>query len=168
MTTKLVTVYIMVCACDDERYGNNKKVEVMMFDASRRSFTHVIRFCGYFPFSRAHGPHSTLPDFSLILQLLSPFTRLHFLCVWLQLCSKVKNLNPGYPDWWKTKCFLAWNELDIKQNSPQPNFHWGIGVDEATKTFSLKWARQQKKTHLQPNINTEHFYWALLQVESNL
>jgi hypothetical protein len=31
-----------------------------------------------------------------------------------------------------------------------------------------KWARQQKKTHLQPNINIEHFYWALLQVESNL
>jgi hypothetical protein len=36
----------------------------------------------------------------------------------------------------------------MKQNSPQPNFHWGIGVDEATKAFSLKSARQQKKNSL--------------------
>jgi hypothetical protein len=71
MTTKQVTVYIMVCACDDERYGKNKKVEVMMFGASRRSFTHVIRFCGYFPFSIAHGPHS------LYLTFLSSYNFCH-------------------------------------------------------------------------------------------
>jgi hypothetical protein len=38
--------------------------------------------------------------------------------------------------------------LDKKQNSPQPNFYWGTGVDEATKTLGLKRVRQQRKNSL--------------------
>jgi hypothetical protein len=43
----------------------------------------------------------------------------------------------------------------MKQNSPQPNFHWGIGVDEATKTFGLKSARQQQKKN---SLTTQYKY----------
>jgi hypothetical protein len=125
MTTKQVTVYIMVCACDDERYGNNKKVEVMMFGASRRSFTHVIRFCGYFPFSIAHGPHP------LYLTFLSSYNFCHHS---LDCIFFVPDLNYALKS-------RIWTR--------------GIRIDENTSVFWPKMSWTWNKTHHNPIFTGE-------------